>query len=57
MLARMPLLRAFTATLSTLVLAATAVLAAQSGVPEAPTKLTASATGSTVVIAWHRGPR
>ena len=51
----MHLPRAFSTMLSALVLAATTVLAAQSGVPEAPTNLTASAAGSTVVIGWQAG--
>ncbi len=51
----MHLPRAFFTMLSTLVLATTSVLAAQSGVPEAPTNITASATGSTVVIVWQAG--
>jgi hypothetical protein len=51
----MHLPRAVAATLSVLLVATTAVVAAQSGVPEAPVNLTASATGSTVVIVWQPG--
>jgi hypothetical protein len=47
--------RALFTMISAFLFAATAVLAAQSGVPEVPTNLTASATGSTVAIVWEAG--